>query len=77
MKRQDQTHALLYVCLNMRLLATGVAIHLLTIEFTDRVVAVVRYRDGSVIDVVHQVVSVDTASRKGSLQTMVPILITR
>ncbi|MGQ7186135.1 citrate lyase subunit alpha, partial [Escherichia sp. HC-CC] len=25
------------------------------IEFTDRVVAVVRYRDGSVIDVVHQV----------------------
>lgn len=25
------------------------------IEFTDRVIAVVRYRDGSVIDVVHQV----------------------
>ena len=25
------------------------------IEFTDRVVAVVRYRDGSVIDVIHQV----------------------
>lgn len=25
------------------------------IEFTDKVVAVVRYRDGSVIDVVHQV----------------------
>ena len=27
------------------------------IEFTDRVVAVVRYRDGSVIDVIHQVKS--------------------
>jgi len=25
------------------------------IEFTDRVVGVIRYRDGSVIDVVHQV----------------------
>ncbi|MDW9427748.1 citrate lyase subunit alpha, partial [Yersinia enterocolitica] len=25
------------------------------IKFTDRVVAVVRYRDGSVIDVVHQI----------------------
>ena len=27
------------------------------IAFTDRVVAVVRYRDGSVIDVIHQVKS--------------------
>ncbi|MCX2945242.1 hypothetical protein ORG37_19350, partial [Rahnella perminowiae] len=25
------------------------------IEFTDRIVGVIRYRDGSVIDVVHQV----------------------
>ncbi|MBN0856219.1 hypothetical protein JTL95_37390, partial [Pseudomonas aeruginosa] len=29
------------------------------IEFTDRVVAVVRYRDGSVIDVIHQVKNSD------------------
>ena len=29
--------------------------NMITIEFTDRVVAVVRYRDGSVIDVAHQV----------------------
>lgn len=35
------------------------------IEFTDRVVAVVRYRDGSVIDVIHQVKTATKRRGKG------------